>query len=203
MPTIIPVDKMARGKANTKRKSTANTTQTPVKEPCTASGPSADLTEPPRANLKDPPPAATTALTAEAATASVATLRTTNTTASGSTRMPPHTVHVPPVPGGGGEHETTTNDLTKATEATTAAYGGQDSAFATNLQMTFTIRNYVTQHFFPYVNFITKKEKLAFYPPGTNPASYCAIITRGCNLPRGTNLAKWWETVAKRVVKKN
>jgi hypothetical protein len=43
---------------------------------------------------------------------------------------------------------------------------------------------------------------MAFYPPGTNPTSYCAIITRGCNLPIGTDLVKWWETVAKRVVKK-
>jgi hypothetical protein len=52
------------------------------------------------------------------------------------------------------------------------------------------------------VNFITKKKKLAFYPPGPNHTSYCAIITRGCNLPQGIDLAKWWETVAKRVVEK-
>jgi hypothetical protein len=116
--------------------------------------------------------------------------------------MPPSTVHVLG-PGGGGDHETANDELTKATAATTLAYGNLDSTRATNAQMTFTIRNYVTQHFFPKVKFITKKEKLAFYPPGTNPTSYCAIITRGCNLPIGTDLVKWWETVAKRVVKKN
>jgi hypothetical protein len=105
-------------------------------------------------------------------------------------------------PGGGGDYETPTNDLTKATAATTVAFGGQDSAATLNAQMTFTIRNYVTQHFFPKVKFITKKEKLAYYSPRTNPTSYCAIITSGCNLPEGTDLAQWWETVAKRVVKK-
>jgi hypothetical protein len=104
-------------------------------------------------------------------------------------------------PGGGGDHETANDELTKATAATTLAYGNLDSTRATNAQMTFTIRNYVTQHFFPKVKFITKKEKLALYPPGTSPTSYCAIITRGCNLPIGTDLVKWWETVAKRVVK--
>jgi hypothetical protein len=99
--------------------------------------------------------------------------------------------------------ETANDELTKATAAaTTLAYGNLDSTHATNTQMTFTIRHYVTQHFFPKVKFITKKEKMAFYPPGTIPMSYCAIITRGCNLPIGTDLVKWWETVAKRVVKK-
>jgi hypothetical protein len=161
----------------------------------------AAITEPPRSNLKEPPPTAMTTATDEVAAASVATSRTTNTTASASTQMPPRTVHVPG-PGGGGDHETANDELTKATAATTLAYGNRDSASASNAQMTFTIRNYVTQYFFPMVKFITKKEKLAFYPPGTNPTSYCAVITRGCNLPQGIDLAKWWETVAKRVVKK-
>jgi hypothetical protein len=116
-------------------------------------------------------------------------------------RMPPSTVHVLG-PDGGGDHETGIDEPTKATAATTLAYGNLDSASATNVQMTFTIRNYVTQYFFPSVKFITKKEKLAFYPPGTNPTSYYAIITRGCNLPQGIDLAQWWETVAKRVAKR-
>jgi hypothetical protein len=107
-----------------------------------------------------------------------------------------------PVPAGGGDHETANDELTKDTEATTTAFGEPDSAATTNAQMTFTIRNYVTQHFFSKVKFITKKEKLAFYSTRSNPRSYCAIITRGCNLPQGTDLAQWWETVAKRVVKK-
>jgi hypothetical protein len=170
MPANTSVDNMTKKNANSKRKSTVNTKQTPVKEPRMASVPSTDLTEPQRANLKDPPPTATTTATAEATAASVATSRTTNTMASASTLMPLLTVNVP-VPGGSGDHETANDKLTKATEATTAAYGGQDSAPATNLQMTFTIRNYVTQHFFPYVKFITRKERLAFYPPGTNPSA--------------------------------
>jgi hypothetical protein len=142
-----------------------------------------------------------TTATDESAAASVAASQTTNTTASASTRMSPSTVHVLGLDGGG-DHETGNDELTKATAATTAAYGNLDSASASNVQMTFTIRNYVTQYFFPTVKFITKKEKLAFYPPGTNPTSYYAIITRGCNLPQGIDLAQWWETVAKRVVKR-
>jgi hypothetical protein len=68
--------------------------------------------------------------------------------------------------------------------------------------MTFTIRNFVTQDFFRKVKFITKKEKLAYYSPITNPMSYCAIVTRGCHLPPGINPVTWWETVARRVVNK-
>jgi hypothetical protein len=115
--------------------------------------------------------------------------------------MPVSSVHVPST-AGGVDQDTTIDDLTKATAATTAAYGDLNSASATNTQMTFTIRNYITQHFFPVVKFITMMDQLAFYLPGTNPESYCAVITRGCNLPQGTNLAQWWETVARRVVKR-
>jgi hypothetical protein len=201
MLTHIPVNNMAKNRANVKRKTPANKQQAPGKAPRTSVSPAA-ITKPPRSNLREPPPTATTTATDEGAAASVAASRTTNMTASASTQMPPRTVHVPG-PDGGGDHETANDGLTKATAATTLAYGNLDSVSGTNVQMTFTIRNYVTQHFFPMVKFITKKEKLAFYPSGSNPTSYCAIITRGCDLPRGTNLAKWWETVAKRVVKKN
>jgi hypothetical protein len=69
------------------------------------------------------------------------------TTASASTRMPPRTVHVPGLDVGG-DHETGNDELTKATAATTLAYGNLDSASASNVQMTFTIRNYITQYFF-------------------------------------------------------
>jgi hypothetical protein len=194
MPTNIPVNNMARNRANVKRKTPGNKKQTPGKAPRTSISPAA-ITEPPRSNLKEPPPTATTTAKDEAAAASVAASGTVNMTTSASTQMPPRTVHVPG-PDGGGDHETANDELTKDAAATTLAYGNLDSAFATNVQMTVTIRNYVTQHFFPTVKFITKKEKLAFYPPGTNPTSYCAIITRVCNLPQGIDLAKWWETVA-------
>jgi hypothetical protein len=200
MPTNIPVNNMAQNRANVKRPSTSNKNKTPSKAPRTSVSPGA-ITKPPRSNLKEPLPTATTTATDEVAAMSVAASRTTSTTASASTRMPPRTVHVPGLDGGG-NHETGNDELTKATAATTLAYGNRDSDSASNMQMAFTIRNYVTQYFFPSVKFITKKEKLALYPPGTNPTSYCAIITRGCNLPHGIDLAKWWETVAKRVVKR-
>jgi hypothetical protein len=201
MPTLIPDNNMARDRAgNTKRSAASNKKQAAAKTARTsvssASAASRE-TETTRANLKKAPPPATTTATV----ASVAASETTNPTASVGTGVPVSSVHLRGTDGGS-EHETGTDDLTKATADTTAAYGDLNSSAASHEQMMFTIRNYVTQHFFPNVKFITKKEKLAYYPPGTNTTSYCAIITRGCNLPPGVDYAQWWETVAKRTVKR-
>jgi hypothetical protein len=45
-------------------------------------------------------------------------------------------------------------------------------------------------------------KKLAYYDAKTNPNTYCAVITKGCHLPPGTDLVNWWESVAKREVRK-
>ena len=64
------------------------------------------------------------------------------------------------------------------------------------------VRDYVTQHFFKYVKFITSMKKLAYHDPATNPNTYCAVVTKRCHLPPGTDTVSWWETVAKHEVKK-
>jgi hypothetical protein len=64
------------------------------------------------------------------------------------------------------------------------------------------VRDYVTQHFFKYVKFITSMKKLAYHDPATNPNMYCAVVTKGCHLRPGTDTVSWWETVAKHEVKK-
>jgi hypothetical protein len=64
------------------------------------------------------------------------------------------------------------------------------------------IRNYVTQHFFQHVKFITRMKKLAHDEAKTNPRTYCAVITKGCNLPPTTDPVNWWKWVAKREVRK-
>ena len=67
-----------------------------------------------------------------------------------------------------------------------------------------TVRTYVGKHFFSRVKFITKPSKLFYYPIDTHPNSYCAIITRGCNLHVTCNMdpASWWELIAKKEVKR-
>ena len=126
---------------------------------------------------------------------------TTNRTASVGTWAPVSTVHLPGTDGGS-EHETGNDDLMAAATATTATYSGLDSATVTVEQMKWTIRNYVTQYCFPNVKFIMKKERLAYYPPGTNSKSYCAMVTKGCCLPAGVDRCQWWEAVARRTVKR-
>jgi hypothetical protein len=64
------------------------------------------------------------------------------------------------------------------------------------------IQNYVTQHFFQHVKFITRIKKLAYYNAKTNPKTYWAVTTKGCHLPPGTDPVNWWESVAKREVRK-
>jgi hypothetical protein len=202
MPTKTSIDNMTKGKANSKRRTDATPNQAPAKAPRSTAVPSTNPTEPQRANLKNPPPTTTPAATAAGSDASATTTRTINTLPSTSSPMLPSSVNVPAL-GGSGDNETADGDLTSTTAAaTTAAFSEQENAAATHLQMTFTIRNFVTQDFFRKVKFITKKEKLAYYSPLTNPMSYCAIVTRGCHLPQGTDPVTWWETVARRVVNK-
>jgi hypothetical protein len=67
-----------------------------------------------------------------------------------------------------------------------------------NLDLRMTIRNYVTQHFFKHVKFITRSQKLAYFDPSRYPNTYCAVVTKGCNLPPGTDAVQWWETLARR-----
>jgi hypothetical protein len=184
-------------KANQKRPAPASKATAAAKKAPRTSVSASSVTEPAQGNLKDPPPPTTTS----ANVASVAASATTNTTASAATQRLPTSVNIRGTDGGS-DHGTVNDALTQATAATTAAYSGPDSGAADLNQMEFTIRNYVTQHFFPSVKFITKKEKLAYYAPGTNPTSYCARIIRGCHLPPDLDPAQWWETVAKRTVKR-
>jgi hypothetical protein len=71
-------------------------------------------------------------------------------------------------------------------------------AMATSkLDLRMKIRNYVTQHFFKHVKFITRGKKLAYFDPNQYPNTYCAVVTKGCNLPPGTDTVQWWETLAR------
>ena len=63
------------------------------------------------------------------------------------------------------------------------------------------VRNFVSQFFFPHVKFITRASKLAYYDCKQYPNTFCAVITRGCNLPSNINPATWWESIAKKEVK--
>jgi hypothetical protein len=156
MPTPIPDNNMTQPRANNKRSAAPNKKTVAAKTARTSESSASTAsrqTEPSRANLKDPPPTATTNENI-ALVASVAASETTNRTTSVATRAPVSTVHLPGTDGGS-EHETGADDLTKATAATTAAYSGLDSSSATVEQMKWTIHNYVTQYFFPNVKFIT------------------------------------------------
>jgi hypothetical protein len=66
------------------------------------------------------------------------------------------------------------------------------------------IRDFVTHHFFKYVKFITSWKRLAYRDPATDQNTYCAVVTKGCHLPPGTDTdtVSWWETVAKHEVRK-
>jgi hypothetical protein len=57
------------------------------------------------------------------------------------------------------------------------------------------IRNYVTQNFSKHVKFITRGKKLAYFDPSRYPNTYCAVVTKGWNLPPGTDTVQWWETL--------
>jgi hypothetical protein len=71
------------------------------------------------------------------------------------------------------------------------------------LDLRMMIRNYVTQHFFKHVKFITRGKKLAYFDPkNQHPNTYCAVVTKGCNLPPGTDSVQWWETLARREVRR-
>ena len=70
------------------------------------------------------------------------------------------------------------------------------------LDLRMTIRNYVTQHFFKHVKFITRGKKLAYFDPNQYPNTYCAVVTKGCNLAPGTDAVQWWETLARREVRR-
>jgi hypothetical protein len=71
-----------------------------------------------------------------------------------------------------------------------------------NSAMLQVIRNVVTKDFFPYVKFVTSNKKMAFYDADTHPNTYCSVITKGCHLPPNISPADWWESVAKREVRK-
>jgi hypothetical protein len=71
-----------------------------------------------------------------------------------------------------------------------------------NSAMLQVIRNFVTKDFFPYVKFVTSNKKMAFYDANDHPDTYCSVITKGCHLPPNIEPANWWESVAKREVRK-
>jgi hypothetical protein len=58
----------------------------------------------------------------------------------------------------------------------------------------------MAQHFFKHIKFITCSKKLAYYDPKKEPNTDCAVVTKGCTLPTGTNGCQWWETLAKWVL---
>ena len=64
-----------------------------------------------------------------------------------------------------------------------------------------TVRSFVTESFFPHVKFITRVSKLAYYDSKTHPNTFCAHITKGCNLPPHINPATWWESIARKEVR--
>jgi hypothetical protein len=68
------------------------------------------------------------------------------------------------------------------------------------LDLLMTIRNDITQHFFKHVKFITRGKKLAYFDPNQYSNTYCAVVTKGCNLPPGTDCVQWWETLVRREV---
>jgi hypothetical protein len=133
-------------------------------------------------------------------TSAVAT-ETKNPTPSVATNAPVSTVHYH-----GTDMEsavgTGIEELSVAASENTLAFAGMASHAASLQTMKWTIHSFVTVNFFPNIKFITKKEKLAYYPERTYTSSYCSLITIGCNLPPGLDHANWWETVAKRVVKR-
>ena len=59
--------------------------------------------------------------------------------------------------------------------------------------MVFTMRNYITKDFFPFVKFITRDAQLAYYSRDTKPESFCNRITEGIKLPDTVDHASWWE----------
>jgi hypothetical protein len=199
-----PKGKMARKRAGNNRPTPAGKKKAPPAKAArtTAStGSSATTPKASSAPRNDPNPTSDTEVEEESV---VDPTTTTQPTASVATNAPVSTVHVQGTDDnsavGTGNDELTA--AASAATATTAAFTALSSPTSNLTQMKFTIRNFVTQHFFPQVKFITKKEKLAYYRPGANPGSYCNIITRGCHLPQGQDHAQWWETIAKRVVKR-
>ena len=150
----------------------------------------------PTANLKRPPPDPEEEASEAQSVNSDDAQAATHPTASIAETLPVSSVHVP------GTGATGTDDLTDAAEASSAAYCGVGSAYTKTKNMAWTIRNYVTTDFFPSVKFITSKSKLAYYPRNTNPDSFCARVTKGCNLPLEEDHANWWETLAKGVLKR-
>ena len=93
------------------------------------------------------------------------------------------------------------DELTSATN-NTFQYHRLAGKSNTNEQLRETVRNFVSKHFFPCVKFITKKSKLVYHPADTEPESFCAVVTNGCNLPPNECVATWWEVLAKKEVAK-
>jgi hypothetical protein len=100
-----------------------------------------------------------------------------------------------------------TEDLTTleggpAGRAASLAYTQLDRTTNTHTAMLQVIRNFVTMEFFPYVKFVTSNYKMAFYDANAHPDTYCSVITKGCHLPPNINPINWWESVAKKEVRK-
>jgi hypothetical protein len=160
--------------------------------------------------LKSPPPApapappqpntSTPATPPTVATASHASNRVaTPTTVDTAVVVPVGQVNIPAV--GTGRNDDTNDDLTQDRSATSTFRDIMLKTADTNA-LRVNVRNYVTQEFFPHVKFITRKSKLAYFDATRNPNTYCAVITKGCHLPPGMNPVSWWETVARKEVKK-
>jgi hypothetical protein len=104
--------------------------------------------------------------------------------------------------GDDGHEDLTVEEVVPGDRSATLAFQSLLETANNQLDLRMTIRNYVTQHFFKHVKFITRSQKLAYYDPGRYPDTYCAVVTKGCNLPPGTDAVQWWETLARREVRR-
>jgi hypothetical protein len=151
------------------------------------------------AQRKQPPPTAS-------AVASQPGVSTTPNARSRPTAVatPPGTVPVAhvqvPLPGTG-NNDVTNEELTQD-RSSGNTYRDLVNQTDDNNAIRVNVRNFVTLDFFPHVKFITRKSKLAFFDAARNPNTYCAVVTKGCNLPAGIKPVVWWETIARQEVRR-
>jgi hypothetical protein len=116
--------------------------------------------------------------------------------------VPVTLVQVPPTNDNDVHGDLTVEGGVSADRSASIAYQSLLATANNKRDLRMTIRNYVTQHFFKHVKFITRGKKLAYYDPKKHPYTYCAVVTKGCNLPAGTDSIQWWETLAKKEVRR-
>jgi hypothetical protein len=105
---------------------------------------------------------------------------------------------------GTGNNDAANKQLTQNQSAGTAYCDIMSKTDDTNAICINGVRNFVTLELFPHVKFITRKSKLDFFDHATcYPNTYCAVVTKGYILvPHGMKPIVWWETIARKEVKK-